>query len=169
METLRQQQKHRLERLQQLESQLTEGDVGQGRELFFGDRVICSSCHAVGGEGGGFGPDLTNIGEIRSRHDLLEAIMYPSVSFAREYETYQIETRSSSYRGVIVEQTPEMVLLQTGQESEVRISREDIVSTQQGTTSMMPPGLDQALSTQELSDLMVFLESLPRASRLAKH
>jgi putative heme-binding domain-containing protein len=168
METVREQQKNRLQRLETLQARLTEGDVGEGREIFFGDRVICSACHAVGGEGGDFGPDLTNIGEIRSRHDLLEAIMYPSVSFAREYETYQVETSSDSYRGVIVEQTPEMVLLQTGQESRVRVPREEIVSMQQGTTSMMPPGLDQALSTQELSDLMAFLESLPGASRLER-
>ena len=95
--------------------------------------------------------------------------MYPSVSFAREYETYRIRTSETTHRGVIMEQTPEMVLLQTGQDARVRIPREDIVSMEQGTTSMMPPGLDQALSTDELSDLMAFLESLPRASRLEGH
>lgn len=166
IERLREQQKNRLERLEELEARLTEGDVGDGREIFFGDKVICSSCHAVGGEGGDFGPDLTNIGEIRSRHDLLEAIMYPSVSFAREYETYEVETTSSTRRGVIVEQTPEMVLLQTGPESRMRIPRDEILSIEETATSMMPPGLEQALTVDELSDLMAFLESLPRASRL---
>ena len=168
MEQLQEQQKSRLKRLQAIEDRLSRGDVGSGRQIFFGDRALCSTCHAVGGEGGDFGPDLTNIGEIRSRHDLLEAIMFPSVSFAREYETHRVTTDGAVHRGILIEQSPEAVRLQTGPDSRVRIGREDIQSIEQGTRSMMPQGLERALSDAELSDLMAFLESLPRASRLER-
>src|SRR5690606_709400 len=87
---LRQKNSERRDQLDNLEASLIKGDVGRGRELFFG-KAICSTCHTIGLEGRDFGPDLTTIGAIRSRHDLLEAIVFPSVSFAREYETYVVK------------------------------------------------------------------------------
>src|SRR5690606_7948756 len=94
---------------------------------FFG-KGTCFTCHAVGKEGSDFGPDLTNIGEIRSTHDLLEAIVFPSVSFAREYETYEIRTSDKTFTGIIRQQFRDAVLIATGPGQEVRIPREDILS-----------------------------------------
>src|SRR5690606_6357137 len=108
--TLHQRHADRLARLQELEDKLGDGDVGEGRKLFFG-KSACSTCHAVGPEGGDFGPDLTNIGEIRSRHDILEAIVYPNASFAREYETFRVVTNNNTYTGVIAEQYPDAILV----------------------------------------------------------
>ena len=146
--------------LQTLEPQLNGGDVAKGRQLFFG-KAICSTCHAVGGEGSKFGPDLSNIGEIRSRHDILEAILYPNVSFAREYETSRVVTNRSNYTGIIVQQLPEAIIMMTSPTDQVRIARDEITQIEQTTTSMMPPRLDQLLSPEELADLMAFLETLP--------
>ncbi|MEX2595086.1 MAG: c-type cytochrome [Anditalea sp.] len=137
-----------------------KGDVGEGRKIFFG-RSACYTCHSVGPDGGEFGPDLTNIGEIRSRHDILEAIMYPNASFAREYETYQVETKTNTYTGVIAEQLSDAIILTIGPGPGIRIPRTDIVSIEPDHVSMMPPGLDQQLSVAEMADLIAFLEALP--------
>ncbi|MBY5958661.1 HEAT repeat domain-containing protein [Membranicola marinus] len=161
METLRQQNANRLSQLHAMEEGLVKGDVGRGRDLFFG-KAICSTCHAIGQDGDDFGPDLTNIGAIRSKHDLLEAIAFPSVSFAREYETYVIKTAERTYTGVLKESLAEdVVVVKTAPGQEIRIAREDILSMEPGDLSLMPPGLDQALSNQELSDLIAFMEALP--------
>ena len=42
-----------------------------------------------------------NIGGILSQHDILEAIVYPSASFAREYESSNTVTKT--YTGIIKE------------------------------------------------------------------
>ncbi len=77
----------RLEKLKKLEGTLTaQGNSFKGRELFFGAKTGCSSCHTIGLEGGHVGPDLTSIGAIRSSHDLLEAIVLPSESFVPGHE-----------------------------------------------------------------------------------
>ncbi|MEO6001241.1 MAG: PVC-type heme-binding CxxCH protein [Chitinophagaceae bacterium] len=157
---LKEQQASRLGELTKLQSDLKRGDVGAGRALFFG-KATCSVCHSVSGKGADFGPDLSNIGEIRSRHDILEAIMYPSASFAREHETSKIVTKSNSYQGIIREQLPDVVIVSTGPGSKVRIPRSEITSIQPETVSMMPPGLLKQLSVQEMSDLVSYLESLP--------
>ena len=158
--TLKEQQASRLEELEKLQSQLKRGDVADGRTIFFG-KGTCLVCHAVGGKGGDFGPDLSNIGEIRSRHDIIEAIMYPSASFAREHETSKIITKNTSYLGIITEQLPDVIIIATGPESKVRVPRNEIVSIEPERVSLMPPGLFKSLSIQEISDLMAYLESLP--------
>src|SRR5699024_1306336 len=160
MEEIQKRQSERLSKLQELEHQLVDGNVGEGRKLFFG-KATCSTCHSVGNEGTEFGPDLTNIGEIRSSHDLLEAIVFPSASFAREYETYQVTTASGSHTGVIVEQLSEALVLSVGPRQEIRTPRDDISSIETQSMSLMPPGLHQSLTQEELSNLMAFLEALP--------
>jgi len=146
----------RLQRIKEMENLIASGDLERGRMLFYG-KAICSGCHKVRAEGGKLGPDLTSIQKDRSAHDLLEAIVYPSVSFVREYETYRVKTKTGEHVGIIQEQTPAAIVLGTSQTSSVRIPRTDIVSMDMQNTSMMPQGLDQLLSKQEMADLMAFL------------
>ena len=160
MKTLQVQQATRLAQLQQLEASLKRGDVSEGRQLFFG-KATCFTCHAVASQGGTFGPDLTNIGEIRSKHDLLEAIMYPSASFAREHETSRIITKTGSYTGIITAQLPDAVIIATAPGTKMSIARAEISSIEPQNVSMMPPGLDKILSTQEMANLLAYLVSLP--------
>lgn len=153
-------QKARAGRLQQLEPLLTAGgDVGRGRRIFFGDKVACASCHTIGTEGGHVGPDLTAVGAIRSGHDLLEAIVFPSASFVPGHEVYRVDTASESYAGIIKEKTPEAIVLVTGPNEEVRLAREKVVSMRLSDVSLMPEGLDGSLSQTEFTDLLAFLQA----------
>ena len=160
METLHRKQSARLLQLQQLEAKLKRGDILNGRQLFFG-KATCFTCHAVGAEGGNFGPDLTNIGEIRSRHDILEAILFPGASFAREHETVKVVTQTNTYTGIITEQLPDAIIVAEGPGSRVRVARAGVISIEPQRISMMPPGLDKILTIEDLSDLIVYLTALP--------
>ena len=150
----------RQEKLARLDRELTGGDVSEGRTLFFG-KASCSACHAIGPEGNAFGPDLTNIGDIRSRPDILEAIVFPSSSFAREHETVNVVTASGTFMGIIKEQTADYLVLAPGPGPGLRINRSEVKSIEAHNVSMMPPGLEELLDKQEMASLMAFLESLP--------
>lgn len=152
-------QQARVKRLAELEPLLIGGDVGRGRGVFFGQKAACFGCHAIGREGGKLGPDLTAIGAIRSGRDLIEALIFPSASFVPGYEPYRIETKTDTFTGVIGSQTPEVVVLKTGANAEERIPRETIRSITPGTVSIMPEGLDVALTREELLDLLAFLQA----------
>jgi putative heme-binding domain-containing protein len=156
MTKLREARAGRLERLKAMESQISNGDLEKGRALFYG-KAICWTCHKVGTEGGNLGPDLTSIQRDRSAHDLLEAVVYPSASFVREFETYKIKTQTGEHTGVIQKQLPDAIILGTAPQTSVRIPRNEIVSTEILNTSMMPQGLDQLLNAQEMADLMAFI------------
>ncbi len=160
MATLRERNAAHLSQLQAVEAQLKSGDIGQGQKLFFG-KAICSSCHAIVDQGGNFGPDLTNIGEIRSRHDILEAILYPGASFAREHETSRVVTKTTTYTGIIKEQLPEAIIVEIASGQRVRVQRNEITGIEPLNFSMMPAGLDKLLTLDEISDLMAYLVSLP--------
>ena len=150
----------RLEKVRRLEPTLeSEGSVGRGREIYFGAKAGCSSCHTIGLEGGHVGPDLTSIGAIRSPHDLLEAIVLPSESFVPGHEVYRVETAREMYSGVLGKSTPDAVRLITGPGDEVRIPRKDIVKMGHAPVSLMPEGFDEILSKQELTDLLAFLRA----------
>ncbi|WP_128548470.1 PVC-type heme-binding CxxCH protein [Larkinella soli] len=156
LDKLRQAQANRLQRLQALQKSLVKGDLERGRVLFFG-KAVCGTCHKVGADGGKLGPDLTSIQRDRSAHDLMEAIVYPSVSFVREYEPYRVRTRQAEYVGIVQENSPSAIVLGTSPQTSVRVPRGEVTSMELQDTSLMPQGLDQLLTTQELSDLMAFL------------
>lgn len=144
-----------LERLQ-----LDHGEASRGRVLFQTSRAACSMCHRVGGEGGTLGPDLSKIGRVRARRDLLEAVVLPDATLVNGYENYMIETRDGEmHTGLIHRETPEAVYLRNADQREERVARGVIASMKRSQVSVMPSGLDQVLSKQELADIIAFLES----------
>ena len=137
------------------------GDAGRGEEVFFGQRAACAACHRAGQRGEKIGPDLSTIGAIRNRRDLAEAVLFPSASLARGYESYGVMTHSGQvHTGLLGRQTATAVYLRTTDRAEVRVPREEIEQLVPNATSIMPQGLDKVLSGEELRDLIAYLESL---------
>jgi putative heme-binding domain-containing protein len=146
-------------RLEELLDAVKDGDVRRGQAVFNSPKVACLTCHAIGYVGGRVGPDLTRIGQIRSERDLLEAIVFPSASFVRGYEPVVVTTSSGEVRGgVLRADLPDEMVLVTGAGDETRILRKDIADVQPGAVSLMPPGLAEQLTRQELADLLAFLK-----------
>ena len=137
------------------------GSAQQGRAVFFGKKAACANCHTIAGEGGRVGPDLTKIGASRSGEDILEAIVFPSASFAREFRPYVIVTDSGkTHTGIISRQTADAVHLRTADLAEIRIPRAAIEEIKESNTSIMPKGLDTSLTADELRNLLAYLQQL---------
>jgi putative membrane-bound dehydrogenase-like protein len=148
-------------KLESLVSTVSGGDVRRGQSVFNNTKAACSSCHAIGYLGGKVGPDLTRIGGTRSERDLLESIVFPSASFVRSYEPVLVATKDGKVHNGILKRDSDEVVLATTATEEIRIPRSEIDEMKPGTVSIMPAGLDQQLSAQDLADLVAFL----RASR----
>lgn len=150
-------------RLEELKDTLSGGDPERGRALFFGVKASCSACHRIGEEGGHIGPNLAGIGEIRSRRDLLEAVAFPSASFARNFEPFTLVSKSGiAQSGIISRTTSDAIYLTTGERTTIRIPRSEIEEDGivPAGVSIMPQGLDRILQPAELKDLISFLSSL---------
>lgn len=148
-------------RLAELEPELEKGNVARGREVFLAGKGACITCHQVGKDGRAVGPNLSTIGRIRTGRDLLESILYPSESIARDFETFQVTlTDSSVHLGLIQRETADTVYLTNPAGEEMPLARGTVKSVSSVPMSLMPQGLDQALQPQELLDLVAFLKSL---------
>jgi putative membrane-bound dehydrogenase-like protein len=153
--------RERAEKMQSIVASLDGGKAERGEELFFASRAACAACHRVGTKGERIGPDLSKIGAVRSRRDLVEAIVFPSASLARGYESFQAVLKDGRvHSGLLSRETTAAIHLRTTDRAEIRLERKDIDELLPIPTSIMPQGLDKTLSPAELRDLVAFLESL---------
>jgi putative heme-binding domain-containing protein len=145
-------------RIEQLLATLPEGDVRRGQLVFNSAKTGCAACHAIGYVGGQIGPDLTRVGQVRSRRDLLESIVYPSVSLVQSFEPVTvIVRRGENAYGIPRRSDAHEVELVTGPAQTVRVPASNVKEIRPGTVSIMPEGLDVQLSPLELADLLAFL------------
>ncbi len=137
------------------------GRADKGRKVFESGKGTCIACHKVGVVGRPIGPDLSHIGAIRTERDLLESILFPSNTLARDYEAHIIETSDGqSTMGVIKSHTAEGLLVLDIAGQEKTIPHSGITGNTTLTTSLMPMGLDQTVPEQDMLDLVAWLRSL---------
>jgi putative heme-binding domain-containing protein len=148
------------QQIEELLPRMSDGDVRRGEVVFYSSKAACTACHRLGIGGGAVGPDLSRVGEVRTERDLLESVLFPSLSFVRSYEPVTVATADGlSFNGTIRDETELDIVLATGPDQEKRILRADIEEIQPSSVSVMPAGMGKVLSTQELADLVVFLKS----------
>lgn len=138
---------------------LPTGDANRGNQVFRSSRGTCSACHQIGYVGGNLGPELSRIGKSRTRRDLIEAILFPSHRIAQGFQSVSILTNDSSVvTGLVIRETETQIVLAAGVNTITTINKDEIESRKESPQSLMPAGLEQQLSLQELSDLITFLE-----------
>jgi putative heme-binding domain-containing protein len=138
------------------------GDPLRGKAVFIDPSGVgCAKCHAVGGQGGNVGPDLSSIGAQFSQAELIESVLYPSKSVREGYQQFTIETKDGEeWSGLLRTETNEELTLQEGNGALQRVRKADLKSRRGSSLSLMPEGLHAGLSLQEFADLIAYLESL---------
>ena len=132
-------------------------DQAAGRKVYDG---FCSACHSLGGPAT-MGPDLSAIGTKLDRQALLDAIAMPSAAIAFGYESWAIGTTTrGTITGLLVENTPERVTVRVDQTQDIRLAPSDITSRKAMPVSTMPEGLLNAMTPQQIADLLGFLTTL---------
>jgi len=140
----------------------TAGDAARGREIFHNENgVACIKCHIVGDRGGRVGPDLSGVGAQFGRAVLIESVLQPSKVVREGYNQVLIETKDDeSIAGLFKGETGDEVTLLDANNQLRRIQKSKITSRQNSQLSIMPEGLQAALTLQEFADLIAYLESL---------
>lgn len=144
----------------------TAGDAIRGRKLFEdADGLGCIRCHSVGGKGGQIGPDLSTIGAQFARELLIESVLYPSRSIREGYQVFTIKTKGGDlYDGLFKSENDAVVMLLDSAGMLQTIPKTQITSRRASAISLMPEGLQSALSLEEFSDLIAYLQSLKGAT-----
>lgn len=132
---------------------LAEADLTNGAALF---KKTCATCHKLYGEGGKIGPDLT--GGNRANMDyLLGNVINPSAEVPKQYTVSSIALTSGRLvNGVVVAETENTVTVQTDKE-QIVIAQPDIDERVRTSKSLMPEGLLDSLTPEQVRDLIAFV------------
>jgi putative membrane-bound dehydrogenase-like protein len=140
------------------------GDADSGRRLFFTNQTLCATCHQHSGRGGRIGPDLTRLGEQQSRERIIASLLQPSQEIAPHYQAWTLVTTDGLTREGL--RLPEGGDDGTEPYADVQGRRfelrsEDIELRSPSQASIMPEGLTETLSIDDLRDLVAFLATKP--------
>ncbi len=128
-------------------------NLTQGEKHF---TKLCAACHQGSGA---LGPDLHGIGKRFSRDDILTAILQPNKDVSNRYRTTIYVTQDGQvHSGLVIYEAIDGVMLQTGADASIRIPGSQLGTKRTSDRSLMPAGLLDKLSDEEVAGLIGWLQ-----------
>jgi putative heme-binding domain-containing protein len=150
-----------------VEKGLQGRDFKHGRQMF--GEAKCFNCHRFAGEGGAFGPDLTILSGRYSPRDVLDKVIHPSKVISDQYGAVNIVTTDGRLvTGRIINMFPDkagtggVIAVNTDMmdpDKMVKVRQNEIESMEPSKISMMPEGLLDNFTQNEVLDLVAYLLS----------
>ena len=132
-----------------------------GKQMF--QAASCIACHRLEGVGNEFGPDLTKLDAKLKIEDVLKDIVEPSSKINEKYQSWKFEMKSGKeYTGIILEEKDGKIKLienPLAKAEPVIIKADDIETRSKSPVSLMPKGLLDKLSREEILDLLAYIYS----------
>ncbi|WP_245189465.1 PVC-type heme-binding CxxCH protein [Lunatimonas salinarum] len=136
------------------------GDVSRGRRVFYSTVASCAACHAHVGIGGDLGPDLSHVGKSKDRRGLLSSLLLPSQEVSPEWQGWYIIMQDGKrYEGRQIDVGDNDIKLYTQQVGFISVDKKDVKDYGLVEASLMPEGLLDRLTDQDIMDLLAFLEN----------
>lgn len=133
-----------------------QGVPSRGRQHFTNQ---CSACHTFGAAGGRVGPDLSGI-RNQPADTLLLHIIVPDYEITPGYESYTVQTRDGrSLVGRLESETAGSLTIRDAAGEPHTVLRSDVASLAAAQGSLMPATFHDALSAQDLADLIAYLKA----------
>jgi putative heme-binding domain-containing protein len=120
---------------------------------------MCSTCHKYGSIGQEVGPVLTEINR-KSKESLMHDILDPNAAVNMQYINHRLVTKADDVHiGIVDNETDEFITIKKMGGEKVTVYKTDIKSFASMGTSLMMEGLEGNMSTQDMADLLAFLQS----------
>jgi putative heme-binding domain-containing protein len=138
----------------------TGRSFSNGKQIF--QAAVCVSCHKMNGVGNEIGPDLTKIDPKQDKPiEILRDILDPSLRINDKYQTFTFELNSGKIvTGLVVAETPDMVKVlenPLAKTEPLDIKKSSIAERKKAPTSIMPKGLLDKLTREEILDLIAYI------------
>lgn len=139
-----------------------QGDSKKGHEIY---KQSCIVCHKSGNEGSEIGPNLISVMDW-SPEKLLKAILDPSADIQPGYNTYTCSLKNGELvYGLLLSETASSMTFKLLDGSQKTVLRNQVASFESMDQSLMPEGLEAAITHQDMSDLIAFLRDSSRLFR----
>lgn len=130
------------------------GDATKGKEVF---AMVCVACHRLGDQGADVGPSLADV-RVKPPEALLADILDPNRMFEARWSAYQVETKGGrTLSGLLESETTSTVTLKLMGGATESIERGQIRSFRSLDRTLMPEGLEAAVTPEQMTDLLAFL------------
>ncbi|MGB4400428.1 MAG: PVC-type heme-binding CxxCH protein [Daejeonella sp.] len=131
-------------------------DAAAGKAVY---QMACSACHTYLGQGGKVGPDLSGV-KSQPAEALLLHIVVPNYEVLPAYQTVLITTKDNrSFSGRIMNETENSMTIRTAFGTDESILRRNIATLTNSGLSLMPDGLEQSMSKQDMVNLIAYLKA----------
>jgi putative heme-binding domain-containing protein len=140
--------------------QLDGGSWARGRQVFFSEEAACAKCHAVHGQGGTIGPDLSNLIH-RDYESVLRDITQPSFAINPDYLTYLVNLKDGRVLTGVVRTDGDRLHVGDQKGTDTVIDRSAVEAMTPSPVSTMPEGMPKLLGPERLRDLLTFLLTEP--------
>jgi cytochrome c oxidase cbb3-type subunit III len=135
----------------------SRGDPKSGAGLF---KANCSNCHAVAGDGGRSGPDLTGVASRRSYTDLRTAMLEPDAEVESEFWSVAVRTTAGqTVRGIRLNEDTSSIQIRTDQGRLVSLLKHEVAGMDLNRRSPMP-SFKEKLSEAQMQDVIAYLMGL---------
>jgi putative heme-binding domain-containing protein len=136
------------------------GETGRGKELFAG-KGGCARCHTVGGYGGAYGPDLSDVGARRGAATLRESLVEPNAEIADGFVTVSaVTSQGEKVSGIRVnhDNFTIQILEPSGRFHSFR--KDTLAELHEYSNESAMPSYKTVFSESELRDVAAYLSSL---------
>lgn len=133
-----------------------KGDPVQGKALFVSQG--CLACHSIEKDQPLKGPYMGQIGSIMTRDQIVESILKPNASISQGFASIQITTNDGKfYMGFVTAESAEELTIRDIAGNATKLEKKNIKERKELENSMMPAGLANSLSYEELASLVTYL------------
>jgi len=140
---------------------LTGRSLANGKRMFFAGK--CVACHHFGRDGGGVGPDLTNLAKRSDYRSIVESIITPNLVVSDQFQQHNFQTKGGLVvtGRIVSEEGGVLSLIKSGLEADklTKLKMSDIEAKQVSKLSMMPSGTVDTMNAEELKDLVAYFIS----------
>jgi putative heme-binding domain-containing protein len=140
--------------------ELKGGNWERGRRVFHGAAALCAKCHAVGGEGGAIGPDLSNLPH-RDYPSVMRDITQPSAAINPDYLTQVLTLTNGRTLTGPVRTRGDVLLVGDDKGQVTEVKRSEVEDIRPSKLSGMPEKLLDKLTPEQVRDLLTFLLADP--------
>ncbi len=141
-------------------AEIKGGNWGMGRRIFHSEAAGCFKCHATGGIGAKIGPDLSNLVH-RDYASVMRDIVNPSFAINPDYIGHIIAMDDGKVLTGVLRDEEGQLILGDDKGKSIKIVRSEIDHMKPAQVSIMPTGLHEKLSKDQLRDLMTYLLTAP--------
>ena len=137
-------------------------NLARGKEVF--TKLACATCHKLGAEGVSYGPELTDVFPryLNNSAEVVRQILDPSLVVSNRYRGFEFELKDGDeLSGMVLKEEGEELVVQSGPAASLirLLKKADIKTQRPQKSSLMPSGLLNTLSAEEILDLLAFVKS----------